>query len=220
MFGHADATHWSKAYGQLSSVLTSQTPPDDDSDHLAIIKSLLLRDSAEEYRAWLLCALVPWARAPGVKPEQAGGKSPPSPATLATREGIKADNKIVKLVEDAVRDLQDIINHKDEGADATQSTDHTSPNVPRKRTYDVANLESRVKQGKAIRVWGPNWRSSVMYALLVQVTESEEKERPTAVKEFATWLQKLEAQELLEVDFLKPIVNGNQLSKALNEKPG
>lgn len=37
---------------------------------------------------------------------------------------------------------------------------------------------------------------------------------------YATWLQALEAQDLLEVDSLKPLVNGNQLSKALEEKPG
>jgi len=37
---------------------------------------------------------------------------------------------------------------------------------------------------------------------------------------YATWLQGLKAQDLLEVDSLKPLVNGNQLSKALEEKPG
>lgn len=37
---------------------------------------------------------------------------------------------------------------------------------------------------------------------------------------YVSWLQGLKAQDLLEVDSLKPLVNGNQLSKALEEKPG
>jgi len=37
---------------------------------------------------------------------------------------------------------------------------------------------------------------------------------------YVTWLRGLKAQDLLEVDSLKPLVNGNQLSKALEEKPG
>jgi len=37
---------------------------------------------------------------------------------------------------------------------------------------------------------------------------------------YATWLQGLKAQDLLEVDSLKSLVNGTQLSKALKAKPG
>ncbi len=37
---------------------------------------------------------------------------------------------------------------------------------------------------------------------------------------YATWLQGLKAQDLLEVDSLKSLVNGTQLSKTLKAKPG
>ncbi len=43
---------------------------------------------------------------------------------------------------------------------------------------------------------------------------------PQVLNGYATWLQGLKAQDLLEVDSLKPLVNGNQLSKALEKKPG
>jgi len=171
-FGYADTTHWHKAYNQLLCIITSQKGPIDDSAQLSFLKALLLRDSAEKYHAWLLCALVPWARAPTAKPEKAGGKTPPSPACLAAREGIKGENKISKMVEDAVVNLQDIIDTKNEGAEVPQSTE-----LPQKRKHGMMDMESRVKQGQAIRLWGTTWRSSVIYALLVEVSESGESSK-------------------------------------------
>lgn len=172
-FGFTDTTHWQKAYDQLHTV-NLQTRSIENLDQSSILKTLLLRDSAEEFRAWLLCALVPWARAPTAKPEKAGGKTPPSPACLAAREGIKSENKISKMVEDAVAHLQDIIDKKNEDAEVPQSTE-----LPQKRKHAMLDMESRVRQGKAIRLWGTNWRSSVMYALLAEVSESEDSGRCT-----------------------------------------
>jgi len=173
-FGHANTRHWNQPYNQLLRIVTSQKRPTDVLDQLSILRTLLLRDAVEEYRAWLLCALVPWARKPQGKPEKAGGKTPPSPACLAAREGIKAENKILKMVEDAVVNLQDIIDKKNEGADLPQSTD-----LPQKRKHATLEMENRVRQGKAIRFWGTNWRSSVIYALLVEVLESGESGKCT-----------------------------------------
>ncbi len=168
-FGYADTTHWYQAYDQLVCIVTAKTSPTEDSDQLAMLKNLLLHNFAEKYRAWLLCALVPWARAPSAKPEKAGGKTPPSPACLAAREGIKAENKILKMVEDAVVNLQDIIDKKNEGAEVLQPTE-----LLQKRKHAMLDTENRVRQGIAIRLWGTNWRSSVMYALLVEVSETGE----------------------------------------------
>lgn len=165
-FGFADTTHWQKAYNQLR-IVTLQMRLIENLDRSSILKNILLRDSAEEFRAWLLCALVPWARAPTAKPEKSGGKTPPSPACLAAREGIKAENKVLKMVEDAVVNLQDIMNKKNEGAEVPRSTE-----LPQKRKHAMLDTEYRVRQGKAIRFWGTNWRSSVIYALLVEISES------------------------------------------------
>ena len=171
-FALAETTYWHRAYDQLLNIVAAQAPPTDNANRLSILKTFLLRDFVEEYRAWLLCALVPWARVPVAKPEKSGAKTPPSLACLAVREGIKADNKISKIVEDAVHNLEDIIEKKDEGIESLQSS-----NLPQKRKFDMVDMESRVKQGKAIRLWGSHWRSSVLYALLVQIWECEESSK-------------------------------------------
>ena len=45
-------------------------------------------------------------------------------------------------------------------------------------------------------------------------------EKNTVLGGYACWLSNLQALDLLDVDRLKPIVNGNQLSKALSTKSG
>ena len=43
---------------------------------------------------------------------------------------------------------------------------------------------------------------------------------PKILLGYSTWLLGLEAHELLDVHLLEPIVKGDQLASALNEKPG
>lgn len=45
-------------------------------------------------------------------------------------------------------------------------------------------------------------------------------EKQTILDGYARWLSNLQALDLLDVDRLKPIVNGNQLSQALGIKTG
>ena len=45
-------------------------------------------------------------------------------------------------------------------------------------------------------------------------------EQQTILNGYARWLSNLQALELLDVNRLKPIVNGNQLSEALGIKNG
>ena len=45
-------------------------------------------------------------------------------------------------------------------------------------------------------------------------------EKQSILDGYACWLSNLQALDLLDVDRLKPIVNGNQLSKALGTKSG
>ena len=45
-------------------------------------------------------------------------------------------------------------------------------------------------------------------------------EKQTVLDDYACWLSRLQALDLLDVDRLKPIVSGNQLSKALGTKSG
>ena len=45
-------------------------------------------------------------------------------------------------------------------------------------------------------------------------------EKESVLADYACWLSNLQALDLLHVDRLKPIVNGNQLSEALGTKSG
>ena len=93
-------------------------------------------------------------------------KLPPPVAVTVARESLKADNKVTKIMENAVVHMNEIITWKD-------SIPESFPTVglPSKRRNESA---SRGALGMAMRRWGPYWRSSVMLALLVQVMEAED----------------------------------------------
>lgn len=172
---HAVKTkHWKKSYGQLRAIVSavtgdpSQSP--EPSNKLMNISSTLLSNPIDApndvYHAWLLCAFVPWARVSPAVPQKSKGKAPPRPAALVARDGLKADNHTVKLIDNAIRDLNDIIHIKDAANVADPPV--TSPLGPGQES------PIRSKQGMAIRRWGPYWRSSVMFALLTQVAENSD----------------------------------------------
>ena len=187
----------------------------------------MLRDPEDVFLAWILACFVPWARAQAKSSKNPTSKQPPSPASLAAREGIKADNKICKIVDDAVHSLQEIIALKD-----TYITNSTTDENSRKRKLCT---DDRVIHGQAIRRWGHHWRCNVVYACLLQVSEvgssSSDSNALTLAPQlkdlgdkildsYAKWVMYLHEQDLLDVDHLKPIIDGKQLSKALDVKPG
>ena len=68
-------------------------------------------------------------------------------------------------MDDAVAHLQEIIVIKD----AVNNDDLQTTSLLKRKQ----GAASREGQGQAIRAWGSHWRSSVMYALLVQVAETK-----------------------------------------------
>ena len=92
-------------------------------------------------------------------------KKQQSPAYLAAREGLKADNKICKVVDAAVRHLQEVVDLKNSIKDPQESGEA----VPKRRKSTV----TREVHGQAIREWGTEWRSIVMFALLTEAMELE-----------------------------------------------
>ncbi|KAL8719309.1 MAG: hypothetical protein Q9225_003673 [Loekoesia sp. 1 TL-2023] len=215
---------WKKAYEQLQVIMNAESKAETGQNILgrprSIVKSVLLRHPDDVHcdvsYAWLLCAFVPWARVTPRVLDNSKAKAPPRPASIAAREGIKADNNAVKIIESAVVHLDEIIQIKD--AAVAQMSSTTSP---LKRKHDSP---TRSQQGMAIRRWGPRWRSSVMYAILTQVMEDpidpHETNHQEILEGYAKWLSSLKDLDLLEVYQLKPLVTGDKLSKALNVKPG
>ena len=129
------------------------------------IASVLLRDTDETFLAWMLACFIPFAEIVARPPERSKSKRLPHPASLAAREGIKADNKICTIVDNAITHREEIVRIKDE-----VNYDSQLLIVPSKRKQASSSRES---QGQAIRRWGTYWRSSVLYALLTEVTKTE-----------------------------------------------
>lgn len=135
-------------------------------DSVAIIKSTLLRNKDDEHLAWVLCAFTPWAQIKTTVPEKSMPKAPVPFAATVAREGIKADNRVTKLIQGAVNNLHEIIASKN--ATVGEDVPTTSP---LKRKFDAT---SREDFGMAIRRWGGHWRNYTMYAILVGLMEAED----------------------------------------------
>ena len=162
----AEATNtkgWNHAYELLSALLTVDEAP------FKPLRSILLASHAQSHLAWLLCAVVPLARY----------VYPPSDRKLRTslrdgaftaQEGLKLDNNASLTISDALRDLDEIITMKNGFL-----LNGVSASLPLKRGLEDGS-SPREKFGMAIRKWASrknsNWRLSVLFALLVEQTES------------------------------------------------
>ncbi|MCJ1277533.1 CCA tRNA nucleotidyltransferase, mitochondrial [Puttea exsequens] len=215
---------WKGAYDQLLSLTKANEYQDADLQERKIAR-ILLRDRTDDFHAWMVACFVPWAGKKAEIPGKSTMKRLPSPAGIAAREGIKATNSIYNIVDNAAAYLQDVIVVKESTTKMQQLN-----TVPSQRKQES---DARVAQGQAIRTWGAHWRSSVMFALLTQIAETPSGTgtqfddlhwggclltSPGSAKlldGYAKWLSYLEKLNLLDVDQLKPTVNGKQVSEAL-----
>lgn len=162
-----DTSSWNETYDGLQEIMAVRDVGAKGCDPLGTIKSTLLRSSDDNYLAWLLCSFTPWSRVKTAVPDIPMGKAPRPLAATVAREGLKADNKVMKLVEGAVNNLHEITASKDAIAGSDVPT--TSP---LKRKLDST---SRDDLGMSIRRWGPQWRNHAMYAILVGLMEAEDE---------------------------------------------
>ena len=210
-----DTMNWHRAYDQLRDMTKAESEGSSLPSPFKTIQSILLRHADDKYHAWILTCFIPWAREPP-KSQRKSSKRPMNAASVAAREGIKAENKIYRLVDDAVSDLRDIIEKKNAIIREDQTT-----TLPSKRKQGASADMQREMQGLAIRTWGSHWRSSVMYALLTEVAETRSETEAQAILDgYSSWLSRLSSLDLLGVDQLDPIVKGDELMKAFNTKGG
>lgn len=231
----ANTQQWHLAYDQLLALVTQLGGTNTWVSATVIAKMLLKepRDPEEVYLAWMLCCFVPWAQSKAVTSNSSTSKFPKTVAAIAAREGIKPDNKITKIIEEAVIYLPDVIMTKGNAID--------QPDPLAKNSKRNQSSVSRELHGKAIRRWGPHWRSTVIFAFLVQISQAQNQSGASRVlitkrnpansylkyaecqdllDSYAAWLSGLEHLDLLNVCQMKLIVNGNQLCTALAAKPG
>lgn len=155
-----DTKNWQCAYDSLRALTNADFDGNKSSSRLSSIANILLRDPEDHYLAWMMSCFVPWAR---VGNSTFNSRSPTNLAAVAAREGIKADNKLTKIVKDAIFELESVIKMKDSVVSWT-----TSSTLPAEMR-DHSSI--REIQGQTIRNWGPRWRSIAIYAFLVQLSE-------------------------------------------------
>lgn len=162
-----DTSSWNRTYDGLQEIIAVGDVIANGCDPLGTIKSTLLRNSDDHYLAWVLCSFTPWSRVKTAVPDIPIGKAPLPLAATVAREGIKADNKVMKLVEGAVNHLHEITASKDAiaGSDAPTTS-------PLKRKLEST---SRDDLGMLIRRWGPQWRNQAIYAILVGLMEAKDE---------------------------------------------
>ncbi|KAI0466437.1 hypothetical protein F4859DRAFT_519090 [Xylaria cf. heliscus] len=196
-----DLSRWRNAYECLD-YLKTQTP--------SSIFNVLVQTDEDSYYAWTLSALAPWQYVD--EPTFTGkGRQPPSYVTLAGREGIKAPNKLCRLISAAHSNRADIL--------ALRTA------VVQK----AACINERDRFGMAIRHWDANggyWRLQVLFSLLTEAVERWESGNTSSTNnedflgEWQLFLDHLQALDVMDAPSLKRIIDGTQLAKTLDVKPG
>ena len=211
-----DTAHWHRAYDLLWAINKAASEGAAQPKSFKTIHSILLRNPQDLYQAWLLACFVPWASEPSISSQRLS-KRPMTAAGLAAREGIKAESKIYRLVDDAASCFQEIVENKD----AFNCKDHKKDQIVNVPLNWKQGASQREMQGLAIRRWGANWRGGVIYALLAEIAEKKtETESQALLNGYCSWLSHLSSLKLLNVDQLKPIVTGHELMTALDNKGG
>jgi len=212
-----DANTWKLAYGLVNTVLNSTGD----------VREILVSDAEHAYVAWVLSAFIPWVDAPTPPAPKKGRKPDPPLAVTAAREGIKSPNKVCEILNSAVQNFADIISVKDQLLKALRN--------PLQESEDYDPL-GRDTLGMALRKWGVSWRSQVLYTMMVEQVQSTGSDKgnlykssqgkttltliPDITSEYSKLLRYLKDQNLLNVNDLKPVIDGTELAKTLDVRPG
>jgi tRNA nucleotidyltransferase (CCA-adding enzyme) len=206
-----DGAHWARSYNMLSKII--HDPPEPN---LYKLRSYLITEREDIYTAWILAALLPWGQKTWSEQLKLTSKAKrvfPAAAVVA-REGLKVENK---LLEDIVNAIDHFVEVKTIVAPYLLHQDETESKSPPSVIHET-EADKREHYGMTIRRWGPHWRSTVMYALLVLVQRNADP--APYIGAFSAWLAKLKDLDLLEVYTMKPMVNGGELMRELDRPSG
>ncbi|KAF2199538.1 poly A polymerase C-terminal region-like protein [Delitschia confertaspora ATCC 74209] len=200
-----DIKHLKTAYDLVTKLasVSKETSP------LAEIPKALMRDSEENYLAWICAAMMPWADAPMPSPPKPTAR-PQYIAQLVAREGIKAPNKVSDVIAASLRFAEEIRTVKDACYERIKYPH-------RKNTREEAIARDTL--GMAIRRWGSTWRTQVLFSLLHEICLGQIS-RDTTLNSYSTFLSHLTSLDILEAYNFKPLLTGKELAKALNSTPG
>ncbi|KAI9375652.1 hypothetical protein BJX61DRAFT_531480 [Aspergillus egyptiacus] len=198
----ADTSSWSLAYDALYRMLS----PNEESEAIRHVRALLVRDQLERYYAWMITASAPWSSVP--TRVQTGGNGKPLPPRMAevARDSLRADNKLITLLTQAANNWRSILDFK------TAFVEGHTRGTP---------AEIRQQVGLQIRSWQKNWRLCILLSLLQEIMQGRDfVQGAVVVQSYEKFLSYIVEQGLEDVCDLKPIVNGDEIMKALEAKKG
>lgn len=206
---------WNVAYRCLENMRLNSSPG-------AIYKQLVTTAEAGNI-SWMLSALVPWVVLEPPSNNSLGRRSPPF-ATLVAREGVKQNNRVCDIVTGATRNLQEVSTLKDD--------------IVSQNPY----INERDTLGMRIRKWdqqGGNWRLHVVLAILVEAMKSDvskgmlsfcridyygrlsiNADFDEVLRGWQRFVDHLKEMDLLDAPSWKRPIDGSQLARALNARPG
>lgn len=159
----ANTDAWGRSYSGIQDLIETDPGTCLEADRCkATVRSILIRGPEELYLSWLLAAFVPWARFEGQLPSAVGRKPPPPAAATVVKEGLKADNKVLRVVQGAIIHAGDIALLKERVTQAQAEGAETGMGPSR----DVL--------GMAVRRWGQDWRLHAVLALLIELGDVPE----------------------------------------------
>ena len=160
----ASTQQWNIAYDGLAKIIDAPARNPSHLPNASLLKALLLRGDNEFYLAWVLAALVPWADIENSSQTKATKRVLPPIAAEVVREGLKLENKVTKIAADSVTLKREIVDMVEDVE--IENPLPESPSSKRKQAVPRRDI-----LGFAIRKWGPNWRSSYVFALLCRLKE-------------------------------------------------
>ena len=164
----ANTRYWKIACNGLSGIIDAPAQGSGHSSNATFLRFLMLQDEDAIYLAWMLAALVPWANIENPIQAKAGKRPPPPVVAEVVREGLKLENKVMKIAADSVTLKGEIV-----GLVEDVRTEDPLPEHPSSKRKQL--MPRRDTLGFAIRKWGPYWRSSFMFALLCRFTEVDDE---------------------------------------------
>ncbi|BCS19829.1 tRNA adenylyltransferase [Aspergillus puulaauensis] len=192
----ADPSSWSLAYNALHRFLFSN----DEPEAVGRLRTLLIRDSLQQYYAWVITAFAPWSAVP-TRPQK--GKPLPPRMAEAARDALRSDNKTVTILKHAASNWRNIINVKTEVVD---------------ETLQGTAAEIRQQVGLHIRSWSMDWRLCIILSVLQEIMQGGDF--AAVVQSYDKFLSYIVEQDLQDVCELKPIVNGGEVMSAIPAKKG
>ncbi|QUC16190.1 uncharacterized protein UV8b_00431 [Ustilaginoidea virens] len=197
-----DLSRWHVAYSCLRDLQTTDCP--------GSIGRLLIPSDDSGYVAWNLAALSPWMVM--ASPPSGNRKSALPPASMAAREGLKAPNKLTDTITASHMHRKEIMELK------------------RMACGKEAMTGSRHVLGMAIRKWdshGGFWTLQVLNALLVEAMETMsiwpgagDRARDAFIRGWQRFLDQIVGMDLYDAPFLKRLLDGRSLAKAIGAQPG